>query len=92
MYSGIALTLSKLKINYVRNDGPKVIDICIPISIKGGREKEPGVVIENHKSHIMNSSYTIGVRLVLGLVSIAHLLSQTFRTTWFERQDECELI
>src|SRR6187200_861258 len=55
-YAGIALNLSKLKINFVWNDGGKVVDICIPITIKGGRKQEPAVVIENYKSHIMNST------------------------------------
>src|SRR5262245_29423640 len=36
--SGIALSLFKLKIYLVRNDGRKVVDILIPITIKGGRE------------------------------------------------------
>ena len=61
MYSGIAFNLFKVIINLVRNYGRKVVDIWIPITIKGGREKEPGIVIEDHKSHIVKSAYAISV-------------------------------
>jgi hypothetical protein len=60
----------KLQINFVTNDGRKVVDICVPITVNGGREYAQGVVIENHEPHIMNSAYAIGFWLGSSLVNI----------------------
>ena len=50
MYSGIAFEFVKEQINFVRNDGGEIVKILIPVTIKSGREYNPGVVIENYET------------------------------------------
>src|SRR5215469_8822167 len=90
--TGIAFEFMEKQVELVRDHGPEVVDVCIPVPIKRRGENDPGIVVEDHEPQVMNSTYAVSVLLALTCESSGQQFADALGAAWFELADKGEFV